>query len=282
MRYRQILTCLFLLAFMPLSAKALPPPSPAGGNYLALDGVDDYAVLDFEAFGLLLPEGTNEFTIDAWIYPTTPPDQDTAGIIFHQQARTLIVNDEYQPWLNNLANGLNIKPPQEDFILLMSAYIEGKSSQRRLLFPVPLEPNQWHHIAYQSNGLQTTMIVNDFVKTIQQNFPLGHAAWFPIKDFVLGGFGKRIRIPVKEVRFSDLFGGYIDEVRIPYLYRKSYGNSNRIWRCSKNSNNMPWNPERKFSIEVKFALKVDTNKTSFCDFQFGSLHSRHRSLSEPQ
>ena len=48
MGYRQIFTCLFLLTFIPLSAKALPPPSPAGGNYLVLDGVDDYAVLDFE------------------------------------------------------------------------------------------------------------------------------------------------------------------------------------------------------------------------------------------
>ncbi len=203
MRYRQRLAWL-LLIFLPLSAKALPAPSSAGGNYLALDGVDDYAVLDFEAFGLLLPEGTNEFTIDAWIYPTTPPDENTEEIIFHQQARMVIVNDEYQPLLNNLANAFNIKPPQGDFILLMNAYIEGKPALS-LPFPIPLEPNQWHHIAYQSNGLQATMIVNDVVKTIQQNFPLGHDAWLP-KDFVLGGFGKRIRIPVKEVQFYDFFG----------------------------------------------------------------------------
>ena len=216
MRYRQRLAWL-LLIFLPLSAKALPPPSPAGGNYLALDGVDDYAVLDFETFGLLLPNGTKEFTIDAWIYPTTPPDQDTAGIIFHQQARTLIVNDEFQPLLNNLANGHNIKPPKGDFILLMSAYIDGILGQR-ITFPIPLEPNQWHHIVYQSNGPQTTMIVNDFVKTMQQGHPLGHDAWLP-KDFVLGGFGKRIRMPVKEVQFYDFFGGYIDEVRISRVAR---------------------------------------------------------------
>ncbi len=170
MRYRQRLAWL-LLIFLPLSAKALPAPSSAGGNYLALDGVDDYAVLDFEAFGLLLPEGTNEFTIDAWIYPTTPPDENTEEIIFHQQARMVIVNDEYQPLLNNLANAFNIKPPQGDFILLMNAYIEGKPALS-LPFPIPLEPNQWHHIAYQSNGLQTTTIVNDVVKTMQQDHPL--------------------------------------------------------------------------------------------------------------
>ena len=46
---RQILVCL-LLILLPLSAKAFPPASPAGGNYLVLDGVNDHAVLDFETF----------------------------------------------------------------------------------------------------------------------------------------------------------------------------------------------------------------------------------------
>ena len=39
MGHRQFFTYLFLLTLIPLSAKALPPPSPAGGNYLVLDGV---------------------------------------------------------------------------------------------------------------------------------------------------------------------------------------------------------------------------------------------------
>ena len=212
MIYRQILACLSLLILIPLSAKALPPPSPAGGNYLALDGVDDYAVLDFETFGRLLPNGTEEFTVEAWVYPTTPPDKDTAGMILHQQVRMLIVNDEFQPFLNNLANALNIEHPKGDLILLMSAYIEGEPG-RRLPFPIPLEPNQWHHIAYQSNGPHTTMIVNDFVAIWPHGFPLGHNAPLPL-DFVLGGFGKIIRMPVKEEQFYDSFTGYIDEVRI--------------------------------------------------------------------
>lgn len=47
-----------LLALIPLSAKASPSVSSAGGNYLVLEGVDDYAVLNFEAFGILLLKGT--------------------------------------------------------------------------------------------------------------------------------------------------------------------------------------------------------------------------------
>ena len=73
MIHRQILACL-LLILIPLSAKAFPPASPAGGNYLVLDGDDDHAVLDFETFGRPLPNGTEEFTVEAWVYPTTPPD----------------------------------------------------------------------------------------------------------------------------------------------------------------------------------------------------------------
>ena len=217
MGHHQIFTCLFLLTFIPLSAKALPPPSPAGGNYLELDGVDDYAVLDFETLGYLLPDGTDEFTFEAWIYPTTPPNnKDTLLTILHQQARMLIVNDEFQPLLNNLANGHNIEPPKGDLILLMSSYIEGALG-RTVPFPIPLVPNQWHHIAYQVNGNQITMIVNDFVKTSQNGIPLGHNldARLP-KDFVLGGFGKIIEIPGRPPAksFWGSFTGYIDEVRI--------------------------------------------------------------------
>ena len=216
MGHRQILTCLFLLTFIPLSTKALPPPSPAGGNYLVLDGVDDHAILDFETFGYLLPDGTDEFTFEAWIYPTTPPDnKNTSLTILHQQVVMVIVNN-----VDSLANALNIEPPKGDLILLMNSYIDGKLGTT-LSFPIPLVANQWHHIAYQLNGNQKTMIVNDFVKTMQNGQPLGHdldPRPLPLrpKDFVLGGYGKIIEVPGRPPAkfFLDSFTGYIDEVRI--------------------------------------------------------------------
>ena len=214
MRHPRIFVCFFLLGLIPLSAKALPPPSPAGGNYLVLDGVDDYAVLDFETFGYLLPDGTDEFTFEAWIYPTTPPaNKDTVLAILHQQVDMVIMNNA-----NNLANALNIEPPKGDLILIMSSYLDGQFGTT-IPFPIPLVANQWHHIAYQLNGNQITMIVNDFVKTSQHGIPLGHdldpRALRP-KDFVLGGFGKIIVIPGRPPAKSFLvsFTGYIDEVRI--------------------------------------------------------------------
>ncbi len=216
MGHRQILTCLFLLTFIPLSAKALPPPSPAGGNYLVLDGVDDYAVLDFETFGMLLPDGTDEFTFEAWIYPTAPPDKNTVLMILHQQVGMVIVNNEGQ--FNELANVLNTDPPKGDLILQMSSYLDGKFG-RTLSFPISLELNEWYHIAYQVNGNQVTAIVNDFGGIHQHGQPLGHdrdPRNLRPKDFVLGGFGKIIVVPGRPPAksFIDSFTGYIDEVRI--------------------------------------------------------------------
>ena len=219
MGHRQFFTCLFLVALIPLSAKAFPPTSPAGGNYLVLDGADDYAVLDFETFGYLLPDGTDEFTFEAWIYPTASPNnKDTLLTILHQQVRMLIVNDEFQPFLNNLANALNIEPLKGDLILLMSSYIEGGLG-RTISFPISLVPNQWHHIAYQLNGDQITVIVNDLARTNQNGIPLGHdrdLRGLRPKDFVLGGYGKIIVLPGRPPAkaFLDSFTGYIDEVRI--------------------------------------------------------------------
>ena len=95
----------------------------------------------------------------------------------------------------------------------MNAYIDGKFGLR-LATPIPLKQNQWHHIAYQSNGEQTTMIVNDFVAIRALGDPLGHnndpRALLPL-DFVLGGFGKIIQV---DGSFRGSFAGYIDEVRI--------------------------------------------------------------------
>ena len=218
MGHRQILICLFLFAFIPLSAKALPPPSPAGGNYLALDGVDDYAVLDFETFGYLLPDGTDEFTFEAWIYPTTPPDnKDAVLVILHQQVDMVILNNEGQ--FNELAkNVLNTDPPKGDLILLMSSYLDGALG-RTIPFPISLELNEWHHIAYQVNGNQVTVVVNDFGGIHQHGQPLGHdrdPRGLRPKDFVLGGYGKIIVLPGRPPAkaFLSSFTGYIDEVRI--------------------------------------------------------------------
>ena len=196
--------------------QSVPTAFTRGGNYLVLDGVDDYAVLDFETFGMLLPEGADEFTIEAWIYPTTPPDEKTAATIVSQQMRIRVLSDEFQA-LNNILQGLHNmeRLPEGDVVLIMDAHLSGRGAHATTpFFPIPLSLNQWHHIAFQAKGNQTTTIVNDLIRTWHLATPIGNDfPWRP-KDFTLGGFGKKIEVPWRNRWFWGSFAGYIDEVRI--------------------------------------------------------------------
>ena len=205
--------------FLTPFAEAQPQPSPAGGNYLALDGVDDYAVLDLKTFGILLPKGTDEFTVEAWVYPTTPPDKDTEAVILSQQVRMRVVSDDnvaYQ-WIKK-----DIDWPKGDLLLITDAHVAGRGGDAVTpFFPITIPPNQWHHIAFQAKGKQTTTIVDNLAKTMGQGTIIGDDLskfWRP-KDFVLGGFGGKIQPPNVLNFFWGSFAGYIDEVRISTVAR---------------------------------------------------------------
>ncbi len=221
MIHRQILACLSLLILIPLSAKAFPPSSPAGGNYLVLDGVDDYAVLDFETFGVLLPKDTDEFTVEAWVYSTTPPAENIHAIILSQQVRMEAVSDDGE-WEDVKKR---IKWQKGDLFLIIQGHVRiGGRLGSTGFIPIALSPNQWNHVAYQAKGRQTTVIVNDLAKTVPQGVTLAHdlSALTHPKDFTLGGFGKKIKAPRGD-SFWGSFAGYIDEVRISTVARYDVG-----------------------------------------------------------
>lgn len=218
MTHRHILTCLFVIALIPLSAKAFPPPSPAGGNYLVLDGVDDYAVLDFKTFGVLLPKDTEEFTVEAWVYPTTPPTGNVYAMILSQQVEMRVASDNGE-W-EEIKKGIDWQTG--DLFLIIRGHILVKGSPATKGTITALSPNQWHHIAYQSDGRQEATIINDFAKIRKwpRGWPLAHdlAHFEHPKDFTLGGFGKKIQLPHGD-HFRGPFAGYIDEVRISTVAR---------------------------------------------------------------
>ena len=205
LRNMPIFAWLFLLLFIPMHAKALPPPSPAGGNYLALDGVDDHAVLDFETFGLLLPKGTDEFTFEAWIYPTTLPDKNVNAIILSQQVRMHVWDHDHDGNLRLMGGAHVVLKPVH--ILIAFGWIKFSS-------------NQWNHIAFQAREGQPIVIVNDSVRLLERQriilapdiSHVGHP-----QDFTLGGFGEKIEFHVGH--FWGHFAGYIDEVRISTVAR---------------------------------------------------------------
>ena len=209
LRNQSIFTCFFLFVFIPLRAESLPPPSPAGGNYLVLDGVDDQAILDFETFGLLLPQGADEFTFEAWIYPTALPDNDIIATVLSQQGRMYALN----------------RGPNAGLRLMGGAHLDHLVRPGAMAFGfLKLSPNQWNHIAFQSNGTQTILIVNDF-GDFGRVIPGGTTlagdlsnAGHP-QDFTIGGFGENIRSGIHGDHFWGHFAGYIDEVRISKVAR---------------------------------------------------------------
>ena len=204
LRNPSIFACLFLLVLVPLSAEAVPPPSPAGGNYLVLDGVDDHAILDFETFGLLMPKGT-DFTFEAWIYPTTLPDKNVNAIILSQQVRMHVWDHDHD----------NLKLMGGAHVALGAAHVLIAFGHMK--FP----PNQWHHIAFQGGKKQkTTLIVNDDVRALERQRiiladDISHAG-HP-QAFTIGGFGENIEFHAGH--FWGHFAGYIDEVRISKVAR---------------------------------------------------------------
>ena len=222
LRNLPIFTYLFLLVLIPLSAEAVPPPSPAGGNYLALDGVDDHAILDFETFGLLMPKGTDECTFEAWIYLTTPPNKDIIATVLSQQVRMYAWNRDH-------------------LRLMGGAHIDLGAVNAQMAFGMlKFSPNQWHHIAFQTKGKQTMVILNDFARVSLGGITLANDishAGHP-QDFTIGGFGKNIRSGIHGDHFWGHFAGYIDEVRISKVVR--YNTAKR-----------DFTPRKKFKNDAK-------------------------------
>ena len=205
LRNLPIFAYLFLLVFIPMRTEAMPPPSPGDGNYLVLDGVDDHAILDFETFGLLIPKDTDEWTFEAWIYLTTPPNEDTHALVLSQQVRMYVWNHGPNVGLR-LMGAADLHP------------FRGVAFGMREPFPAP---NQWHHVAFQAEAGQRILIINDVARISRGGTILaadlshiGHP-----QDFTIGGFGEKIESDWHGGHFWGHFAGYIDEVRISTVAR---------------------------------------------------------------
>ena len=187
------------------------PPSPAGGNYLALDGEDNYAFLDFKTHGILFGEGANSLTVEGWIYPTSVPDDDTIGTILSQQFVIYTVN-----WKGDLR--LCMRVYVLPWGLVGNAYI-GIGSMNISLY-------QWHHFAFQMGEGRTAYICDDFSYSKTWSGPIEHNLFKESPgfgkrtrgEFVVVGYGGKVAV-AWPFRSWGSFAGYIDEVRISKVPR---------------------------------------------------------------
>ena len=88
MIHRQTFICIFLITLIQLSARALPPPSPAGGGMLKLDEKHDFVATTKAWFPDEQFEG---LTAEAWIYFEEPPEHGTFWSIIGQEGRFNLV-----------------------------------------------------------------------------------------------------------------------------------------------------------------------------------------------
>ncbi len=193
MIYRQVLAYLYVLAFIPLSVKALPPPSPAGGGMLKLDEKHDFVATPNAWFPDEQFEG---LTAEAWIYFENPPDPLTFWSIIGQEGR-----------FNLVIHGNNV-------VLGAWGYSEGAAGS--LTFGgAPLPKKEWIHVTaiYDASA---GMGFNG--KGGNWCCPRGHLIKSG-KPLRIGGIisqdPERSRFVGDNVKFQ----GYIDEVRISNVVR---------------------------------------------------------------
>jgi len=199
----------------------IPPASPGGGGYLQLDGKHDYAALDFDDFGVLFEPGTNELTIEAWIYPTLPPNKDSVGIILSQQV-AMYTFSYGSGWAQEWREKLEWE--KSDLLLFMHVWVNRPGQAHTFSEPMTMSLNQWHHVAFQLAGepVSTLMSICDERSTSKGwGLALKHGILEECVlrgDFVLGGYG--VAGPISwELPLWAPFSGYIDEVRISSIPR---------------------------------------------------------------
>ena len=184
--------CFTIFSFLTSTAPALAqgiPLSPAGGGYLALDGRDDYASLDFEKYGALFKEGTNTLTVEAWVYPTSVPVVDKQATILAQQI-VLYMVDVDSPWFR-------IDDPElkrADSLLVVRFYGVTKGPGRGyILIVAPLSLHKWNHVVFQAEDNKITLICDDYSRSYSARTVVEHNViklQFELPDFVLGGYGR--------------------------------------------------------------------------------------------
>ena len=131
-----LLSVLILCVFLPLYVIA--QPSPAGGNFNELDGIDDYAQGPDSDSLDVGDEESEDLTIEAWVYPNKFP---SVPVVFINEA---VIAGKKKAYRIHIVT-------KDDGKFGFSAFIQnpgGSSGGGPLVFPDGVVPNRWYHIAY--------------------------------------------------------------------------------------------------------------------------------------
>lgn len=182
-------------------------PSPAGGGWLALDGIDSFVVCpDNDS----LDKNLKDFTIEVWIHPNRKPERDEWWIIAAKPGSYELAfvgpNEKFGgPFVTEFGITFTVYKSETSY-----GIINTQKGQKHgpPWFPDDFKFNEWHHVTAMFSKINWELYIDGKAATSggPQEFsqPNTHSA------FYVGGI---------EARKKSYFDGLIDEVRISDIAR---------------------------------------------------------------
>ena len=198
------LLCVLTLCFFSFSY-VMAQPSPAGGNWNELDGIDDYAEAP-DSDSLDVGDNPEEdLTLEAWVYPRKFP---TIPQVFINEAVIAAKKGAYR------INLLAVDDGRIGFSAHMRTVDGGMLAP--LAFPDGVVPNRWYHVAFVIDRVGNTYTVSLYVDGKRETeTPLEKPDMENSSEsFFIGG------PPILPLA-TEFFDGRIDEVRVSDVVRYS-------------------------------------------------------------
>lgn len=210
--FKLLLSVMLLLSWV-VSVFSFEP----SGGVLLLDGEDDYAILPFAEHGYIIPEGTREFTVEAWVYPKTEPKEKDNDLILSQQVVfRMIARDR-------------CRPKKNQFCSTRYAYLSGAGGAHGIAGrDTPIEKDQWNYMAIIFKDSTLYHVTNDRISGADRKLVFANRVSSHIRrpegveSFVVGGFdeGKEMFDRHGQLLFQvSWFQGAIDAIRFSNIAR---------------------------------------------------------------
>ncbi len=191
----------------------------SSGDVLALDGIDDYAILPFEEHGVLIPKGSREYTVEVWVYPEEQAKQGNTQVILSQQ-----VGFESWPFQQTW---FKFEKGEDNAYVVLFAYLQdaGAGAHGSVSFDVTLRKNEWNYLALILKDGEVGAACNQMIR--KRGVGFGDMVLDDMNqlarpgDFVIGGYHKELeewgglQLPRKVTYFQ----GYIDAIMISDVAR---------------------------------------------------------------
>jgi hypothetical protein len=199
-----------LITSMAISVVFLPfawpqEPSPAGGGWLQLDGIDSFAMCpDNDS----LDKNLQDFTLEVWIYPNRKPERDEWWIIAAKPGSyelAFVGPNDGVPFITEFGITFTVYKSETSY-----GIINTQKGQKHgpPWFPNDFNFKEWHHVTASFSKPNWALYLDGKAATF--GGPTEFSPANTPSSFYVGGI---------ESRNDSYFDGVIDEVRISDVAR---------------------------------------------------------------